>query len=76
MADKTATPHEWARTWRVDAATLAAADALHGWALHVHHAGAPMQLTEDAFLEAISAVTDDPPVAAPSAESPHRYRRM
>lgn len=34
-----------------------AAAALHGWAAHEHHAGAPMQLTAEAYYEALVAAS-------------------
>lgn len=75
-APAVATPAKHARAWNVPAATLAAADVLHGWTLHEHHAGAPLEITEDAFLDAIAAVDSNPPVPAEGACSPHRHRRL
>lgn len=72
----TKTPREWAREWMISPVQLACADVLHGWSQHEHHEGTPMQLTEDTFLDAISAVDSDPSVPAADATSPHRHRRM
>ena len=65
----TKTPREWAAVkgqivkpkkpgqveyldWR-----FAAAETVHGWRQHAHHAGSPMQLTESAYDGAIGAVS-------------------
>ncbi len=86
---ETKTPREWgaakghihaARTkwqspevdWR-----YAAAETLHGWREHEHHAGAPIQLAEedyDGAIEAVSAPVGNPTpyLPAESQYSPHR----
>ena len=48
-------------------AAHAAADALHGWSSHAHHAGEPMQLTEDDYRDALAA-------AMPKEGNPKAHR--
>ncbi len=74
--DEERTPAMWARDYSVAAATLAAADVLHGWTLHRHHEGSDITLTEDAFFDAVAAVDSNPTRPAESALSPHRDRRL
>jgi hypothetical protein len=68
-ADDRLTPEQWARRKGlfVEAKSPneshfhwshAAADTLHGWASHAHHAGEPMKLYEHDYDAAIKAVTD------------------
>lgn len=76
VALATRAPREWARTWEVPADVYAGADAVHGWTLHEHHAAEPIQITEDAFLDAVAALETHPIIAAPDACSPHRGRRL
>ncbi|MEM9693009.1 MAG: hypothetical protein AAGA56_10720 [Myxococcota bacterium] len=52
-----------------------AAATLHGWDLHAHHAGRPLELSLDDYEAAISAASAArPPHAA--AVSPHRRRPL
>jgi hypothetical protein len=54
-----------------------AAAALHGWADHAHHAGAPIQLTAEQYFGALVAVTEPAPdgnyLAHLPALSPHGH---
>lgn len=70
------TPAEHARDYGTSADLLAAADALHGWTLHEHHAGRPMQLAPADYLDAIAAIEFDIMIPAERATSPHRHRRL
>lgn len=54
----------------------AAAGVLHGWALHEHHAGEPIQLTAADYAAAIEAVDARPLRPHPGALSPHAGRSM
>lgn len=50
----------------------AAAEALHGWASHTHHAGGPMRLSEADYDAALAAVqAEGNPKAHKPALSPH-----
>lgn len=53
-----------------------AAAILHGWALHAHHEGAPIQITAEAYAAAIEAVDARPLKPHPGALSPHAGRRL
>jgi hypothetical protein len=51
-----------------------AAEALHGWKLHVHHAGAPLQLSRTDYVAALRAaktVVGNTYAPHPAALSPH-----
>lgn len=68
------TPDEWRLLLGKRASHHAAASVLHGWPEHAHHEGAPMRLTEAAYLEAVSEALKMPPTPSPNAVSPHRGR--
>lgn len=81
---ETKTPHEWAVATgralprRPDSARYTrehqAAEAMHGWhpEVHEHHAGAPLQISQDDYEAALEAAMAYPnkPAHAP-AMSPH-----
>ncbi len=80
---ETRTPDEWAREYfpASDKGRLhprlmnhGAANGGHGWALHEHHAGAPMQLTREDYLAAIRAALTSPFAPHPAALSPYLRR--
>jgi hypothetical protein len=84
-ASETRAPEVWAREYfpasdrgRQHKACFkhGAAAALHGWALHEHHAGAAMQLTREAYLGAIRAASaaDNNYAPHPAALSPFHGR--
>lgn len=64
-------PDEWRKTLNMRASKHACAAQLHGWRLHEHHEGVPMQLTEAAYLEAVEAAQKPSCVPSPNAVSPH-----
>jgi hypothetical protein len=71
---ETRSPAEWSREFfpPSDRGSLnkhlyrhGAAEALHGWTLHEHHAGAPIQLTREDYVAAIKAATTPANTFAP-----------
>jgi len=67
-------PEEWRALLAPRASHHAAARMLHGWTEHEHHQGAPMQLSESAYREAIAFAVRVPAIPSPNAVSPHRGR--
>lgn len=65
-------PEEWRVLLGVRASRHACARQLHGWHEHEHHAGAPMQITEKAYREALDAAQTADCKPSPNAVSPHR----
>lgn len=53
-----------------------AAAVLHGWSEHQHHAGGPIEITEDAYRAAIKAVDVSPCKPAEAALSPHKGKGL
>lgn len=68
----TRTPEEWRIALSVRASRHACARQLHGWREHEHHEGAPIQLTEGAYLESLDAAQTADCIPSPNAVSPHR----
>ncbi len=66
------TPDEWRVILGVRASRHACARQLHAWHVHEHHAGAPMQITEAAYREALDAAQTADCIPSPNAVSPHR----
>lgn len=73
-------PDQWARSIfpseqrpHPDLWKHAVAAAMHGWAAHAHHAGAPIQLTEADYRGAIDAATGAPG-AKPHAQALSQHR--
>ena len=65
------TPAEWRILKNTRASHFACARQLHGWRLHEHHQGEPIQITEAAYDEAIAAGQKMPCTPSPNAVSPH-----
>lgn len=64
---ETATPAQWFATMAIELWEHSAAAAMHRWASHEHHAGAPIQLTAKDYTAAIEAAKTGTP--HPAAES-------
>jgi len=74
------TPTRWRAVCQPEAWQHAAADALHGWSLHVHHAGGEIELTRAAYEGALEAATTSDSrgdyIPHEPAMSPHKRRRI
>jgi hypothetical protein len=68
----TRAPDEWRVLLGTRASHYAAARICHGWAEHEYHEGAPLRLSEPAYVEAVAAALVMPPTPSPNALSPHR----
>lgn len=67
-------PDFWRELLGTRASHYGCARIVHGWTEHEHHEGAPLQITQAAYLEAIEAGQSASLEPSRNALSPHRGR--